>query len=234
MYDLYDSREDVADENCSYCHRDPSSSPFPRWLPPVTDHFHERQNAHSGWDPSIAREDGGWWRKRRRDPWYSAVVEGTVDPGGLDVPAPPRVKVGDFAFYPFAFASDKRAVIADERAVFRGNDIWCAKLTARLTVRIYWSCDPPPRHRVEWGPVGRSRDELKTPAKDLRCVQLQREQHRRWPKAKRDMSKNRRGGAASRGQVLLLRLLLACALIVISRQEGKFVRLILYISLEGV
>lgn len=62
-----------------------------------------------------------WRRKRRRDPWHSAV-EGTVDPGGLDVPAPPRVKVGDFAFYPFAFVSDKRAVIADERAVFRGND----------------------------------------------------------------------------------------------------------------
>lgn len=174
-----------------------------------------------------------WRRKRRRDPWHSAV-EGTVDPGGLDVPAPPRVKVGDFAFYPFAFVSDKRAVIADERAVFRGNDTWCAQLTARLTVRIYWSCDPPTRRRVEWGPVGRSRDELRTPAKDLRCMQLQREQHRRWPKARRDMSRNRRGGAALRGQILLLRLLLACALIVISRQEGKFIRLILYVSLEGV
>lgn len=62
-----------------------------------------------------------------------------MDPDGLDVPAPPRVKVGDFAFYSFALASDKRAVIADERAVFRGDDICRTQLTVKrqqLTVRV--------------------------------------------------------------------------------------------------
>lgn len=114
---------------------------------------------------SIDRKRGKerWRRKRRRDPWHSAVVEGTVDPGGLDVPTPPRVKVGDFAFYSFALASDKRAVNADERAVFRG-DICRTQLTAPAVDR---SCLLKLRSaNASNGPVGRWRDELRTPVKD--------------------------------------------------------------------
>lgn len=125
---MRDSHEDVADENRSYCHRDSSSTLFLVGSLPPCPRLFSRAPKRTQQVRSIDRKRR-WRRKRRRDPWHSAVVEGTVDPGGLDVPAPPRVKVGDFAFYSFALASDKRAVNADERAVFRG-DICRTQLTA--------------------------------------------------------------------------------------------------------
>lgn len=150
-----------------YCHRESRRrppSPVGPAVDPVADHFHERQNARGGQDVDfIERKRERRRGIRRRDP---QPLEGTVDPGGLDVPAPPRarsrlgrVKVG-FCFLPAlpAPASDKRAALAYERAVPRpdGDGPCRARLTA-LTVLTFAGARIDATPASNGDPAGRSR-----------------------------------------------------------------------------
>lgn len=108
---------------------------------------------HAAGETRRFHREGGRRRGRRRDP---RPLEGTVDPGGLDVPAPPRARLGrvkvGFCFLP-APASDKRAALAYERAAPRpdGDGPCRARITAPTVLTSAGSATPA----VEWGPIGR-------------------------------------------------------------------------------
>lgn len=154
IQDLRDSREDVADENQQLLSPGSIVVPLSHRLPPVPDHFHERQNARGG-VRSVDRERRWRRRKRRKDPWHSGRCGRD---GGSWRPrraSSASSESGRFCFLSVrAFASDKPAVIADERAVFRGDDTCRAQLTARFdSSRLDWklrsaNATPTPTRRM--------------------------------------------------------------------------------------
>lgn len=87
---------------------------------------------------------------------------------------------------------------------------------------VRWSADPPTRHPRRMG-TDRSLPIVRWAASNLPRASTHRGRDPRTGRG-RDMPRCRRGAAASRGQVLLLRLLLVCALVAAGRQEGKFTR----------
>jgi len=196
----------------------------------VSDHFHECQNARRRAKPvdfvekeaaaeteegstAVGRDDESW-RPRRASSASSSLAPRPSESRILLSTRSTRVRL----------ASDKRTAFAYERAVVRldGDDSSRVRLTA-LTVLTSAGARIRRRDiRVEWRPIGRSRsrDELRvTRGTSAAC---KHSSGFASVAKRRDMPRCRR--TASRGQVLLLRLLLVCVLVAAGRQEGKFTR----------